>query len=1074
MIRASLLALFSTLIICGFCGKEFESLGRHSWRCKSKVGNERESTLNVNPAMEMPTQMCLSVKSCKAVKCCCGKVCKGARGLKMHQRSCRVIDDLEDELQQQMSEALNDDNHEDNTDPVNPEISPLNTQENFPDLKRGIKLPKSPLQWSTANDFFKLTFLNHPITPDGLNNNINTMVTVVYKSFSGNFGHVDNNCSVEFERKYQTFSTKDLKKALKKLKLENGSILEIKFVAKKLRILLNKSNNTELHNSDSHASADIDHDNLIGKNFWGYVKKFFKKNTSSLPSFNLAQCTSYFTKTFSATSPNKTFNIPSWIPKFASPQTPFKLDPPTYQEITNVIRKMKLSGSPCPLDQISIICFKRCPYLRSYLTEIIHAAWSRGVVPSEWKKACTILIHKKGETNDPANFRPITLESIPLKVFTSCLRNKTFEFLSDNNYIEQNIQKGFTPKLSGTLEHTAQMAHIINTARTKQRSIVITLLDLKNAFGEVHHNLIYEVLKYHHVPNHINNLICSLYTDFQTSIITEQFNTPFITVGRGVLQGDCLSPLLFNMSFNTFIQHIKSEKYRQLGFWKLSEIGIPCNPIHWFQFVDDAAVISSQERENQMLLNRFTIWCQWANMIIRVDKCSTFGIKKQLTKSIQYLPKLFVNNHLVPRTEMGKSFRYLGRYFDFNMSDEEHKSELLDVFNDIMNKINELPLHPKNKILLYSRYLLSKISWDFTVSDISKTWICETLDGIASKYIRKWLELPVSATLSNVLLPQSKFGLNIILPSTKFIQCQTVSRSALKYSPNVDINNLWAVTSTNKNIQYDIYKDTKDVLKAVRKENEERLQNHLISQGSFFSSIMNNSTSTFNSLWSSVQSKLPKNIFNFTIRYINNTLPTRKNLSKWGLSSTSDCSFCSSPETLLHVIAGCKTYLDEGRFTWRHDSVLNFLASTLTAVQNSTLYADIPGFVNPSVITGDRLRPDLLLVTENRCLYILELTVGYESNLQVNANRKRQKYLDLIKEQEADYDKVKFVNLSLSTLGVFSRSSENFDGMLRSLKCDAKFCKYIKKKIVNMCIRTTYYIFCKRNKVWDNPKLMSI
>jgi hypothetical protein len=154
---------------------------------------------------------------------------------------------------------------------------------------------------------------------------------------------------------------------------------------------------------------------------------------------------------------------------------------------------MKLSGSPCPLDQISIIFFKRCPYLRSYLTEIIHAAWSHGVVPSEWKKACTILIHKKRETNDPANFRPITLESIPLKIFPSCLRNKTFEFLSDNNYKEQNIQKGFTPKLSGTLEHTAQMAHIINTPCIKQSSIVITLLDLKNAFGEVHHKLIYEV-----------------------------------------------------------------------------------------------------------------------------------------------------------------------------------------------------------------------------------------------------------------------------------------------------------------------------------------------------------------------------------------------------------------------------------------------------------------------------------------------------------------------------------------------------------------------------------------------------
>ena len=325
-----------------------------------------------------------------------------------------------------------------------------------------------------------------------------------------------------------------------------------------------------------------------------------------------------------------------------------------------------------------------------------------------------------------------------------------------------------------------------------------------------------------------------------------------------------------------------------------------------------------------------------------------------------------------------------------------------------------------------------------------------------------------------MLLPQNKFGLNIILPSTKFIQCQTVSGVALRSSPKVDINNLWAVTSTNKNIQYDIYNDTKDVLKAVRKKNEERLQNQLIWQGSFFSSILNNSTFTFNSLWSSVQSKLPKNTFNFTIRYINNTLPTRKNLSKWGLSSTSDCSFCSSPETLLHIVAGCETYLNEGRFTWRHDSVLNFLASTLTAVQNSRLYVDIPGFVNPSVLTGDNSRPDLLLAIENECLYILELTVGFESNLQVNANRKRQKYLDLIEEQKTNYGKVKFINLSLSTLGVFSRSAENFDEMLRSLKLDDQYSKYIKKKIVNMCIRTSYYIFCRRNKEWDNPKLMTI
>ena len=210
---------------------------------------------------------------------------------------------------------------------------------------------------------------------------------------------------------------------------------------------------------------------------------------------------------------------------------------------------MKSSGSPCPLVQISIICFKKCPYLCSYLTEIIHAAWMSGVVLSDWKKACTILVHKKGDQDNPANFRPITLVSIPLKLFTSCLHNKIFQFLADNNYIEHIIQKGFTPKLSGALEHTAQMAHIINNARLKQRSLIITLLDLKNAFGEVHHNLKIEVLKYHHILPHIykNQMLLNhftiwcqwlkVYRGFHTSIITSDFTTPYITVERGVLQG---------------------------------------------------------------------------------------------------------------------------------------------------------------------------------------------------------------------------------------------------------------------------------------------------------------------------------------------------------------------------------------------------------------------------------------------------------------------------------------------------------------------------------------------------------
>ncbi|XP_028419269.1 uncharacterized protein LOC114545096 [Dendronephthya gigantea] len=412
------------------------------------------------------------------------------------------------------------------------------------------------------------------------------------------------------------------------------------------------------------------------------------------------------------------------------------------------------------------------------------------------------------------------------------------------------------------------------------------------------------------------------------------------------------------MCFNTFIQHIKVEKYRQFGFsFKL------LNPIHWFQFADDAAVITGQETENQHLLNRFAIWCQWADMIIRVDKRSTFGIKKAITKSVQYLPKLFIHNNMIPTIKSGEAFNYLGRYFDFNMSNENHKYELITLISELMSEIDSKPLHPKNKLRVYSRYVLSKLSWHFTVATLSKTWVIENIDSVVNQYIRKWLEIPISGTLSSVFITSNKFGQGIYPPSVKFIQCQTVIRKALKLSPNEEINELWKSTNTHTNIQYDAYNSSKEVIKDFRLGHEVKLRDQLHIQGSFFSSVTKLSLLQLNKVWSIAQSKLPKNIYNFTIRYINNSLPTRKNLNRWGISSSSECTFCLNPESLLHVVAGCQFYLE--RFTWRHNSILNFLADTLQSVNDCTLYADIPNFKSPTIITGDTYRPDLLLSCSN-------------------------------------------------------------------------------------------------------------
>ena len=97
-----------------------------------------------------------------------------------------------------------------------------------------------------------------------------------------------------------------------------------------------------------------------------------------------------------------------------------------------------------------------------------------------------------------------------------------------------------------------------------------------------------------------------------------------------------------------------------------------------------------------------------------------------------------------------------------------------------MTDIDSKPLHPRNKLLVYSRYVLSKLSWHFTVATLSKTWVIENIDPVVNQYIRKWLEIPISGTLSSVFLTCSKFGQIIYPPSVKFIQCQTVLRQALR------------------------------------------------------------------------------------------------------------------------------------------------------------------------------------------------------------------------------------------------------------------------------------------------------
>ena len=65
-----------------------------------------------------------------------------------------------------------------------------------------------------------------------------------------------------------------------------------------------------------------------------------------------------------------------------------------------------------------------------------------------------------------------------------------------------------------------------------------------------------------------------------------------------------------------------------------------------------------------------------------------------------------------------------------------------------------------------------------------------------------------------------------------------------------------------------------------------------------------------------------------------------------------------------------------------------------------------------------------------------------------------------------------FINLPISALGVFAKESFPFQSMVSNLRFEDTVQKYTIRRIMNITIRSTYYIFCCRNKPWSNPELI--
>ena len=172
----------------------------------------------------------------------------------------------------------------------------------------------------------------------------------------------------------------------------------------------------------------------------------------------------------------------------------------------------------------------------------------------------------------------------------------------------------------------------------------------------------------------------------------------------------------------------------------------------------------------------------------------------------------------------------------------------------------------------------------------------------------------------------------------------------------------------------------------------------------------------------------------FILRCGSDTLPSPMNLHPWKIKLHSHCPLCKTPQaTVNHILNGCKIALEDGRYSWRHDSILFKLTYFLESYVHSNfqVFSDLachrptdsqPGTVPPSIISTTAT-PDITVLHHNSIRF-LELTVCGNN---LNAMKKVQErklnkpnYLQLVSDLQRRGLQSHYATLEIGALGYYN------------------------------------------------------